>query len=273
MSSLMQRLLTAAGLIPIVVWFVMFSDEAAFTFILSIIVFIAAYEWSVLSGFTEKVSQYTFAVGVLCISHVLNVLDAAIVYVLMSASLFFWLLVVVFIIVKPKNLLEMAIGRLSMLVLGSIVVGLTFVSLSQIRLGFQQGPELLMYLLLLIWIADSGAYFAGRALGKHKLSPVISPGKSLEGVAGGLLACLVFAFFGAQYFAIESMFLFIAMSIFIAFVSVYGDLFESLMKRRANVKDSGSILPGHGGILDRIDSLIAAGPVFMALVLITEMFA
>jgi len=273
MSSLAQRLLTAAGLIPIVIWFVMFSHEDAFIFILSVIVFIAAYEWSALSKFSEKLHRYVFSVLVLFASHALNACDESVLYVLMNASLLFWLLVVLFIIIKPQNLLDIVIGRFSMLALGSLVVALTFVSLSQIRLGFEQGPDLLMYLLLLIWIADSGAYFAGRALGKHKLSPVISPGKSLEGVAGGLLACLVFAFFGAQYFAVESMAVFIAMSVFIAFVSVYGDLFESLMKRRANVKDSGSILPGHGGILDRVDSLIAAGPVFMALVLLTEMFA
>jgi len=273
MSSLVQRLLTAVCLIPIVVWFVMFSHEDAFTFILSIIIFIAAYEWSILSGFKERLQQYVFAVIVLFASHALNALDTSLLHLLMSASLIFWLCVVLLIIIKPQFLLEVEVGCWSMLVLGSLIVELTFVSLSQIRLSFEHGPNLLMYLLLLIWIADSGAYFAGRALGKHKLSPVISPGKSLEGVAGGLLACLVFSFFGAQYFAVESMAVFIVMSVFIAFVSVYGDLFESLMKRRANVKDSGSILPGHGGILDRIDSLIAAGPVFMALVLLTEMFA
>ncbi len=272
MSSLVQRLLTTAALMPIVVWFVMFSHAHAFTLILSIIVFIAAYEWAALSDVTKKHQKYIFALFVLAISHGLTALPGDFLYMLMSTSLIFWVLVVILIISKPKNLLEIKLGRLRMLVLGVIIVALTFISLYQIRLSFQQGSALLMYLLLLIWIADSGAYFVGRALGKHKLSPVISPGKSLEGVAGGLLSCFVFAFFGAEYFATEKTTLFIVMSVFIAFISVYGDLFESLMKRRANVKDSGSILPGHGGILDRVDSLIAAGPVFTAFLLMSEMF-
>ena len=129
-----------------------------------------------------------------------------------------------------------------------------------------------MYLLLLIWITDSGAYFAGRALGRHKLSPIISPGKSIEGVVGGLLSCLMFSFFAASYFAIDGRSFFMLMSLFVAFISVYGDLFESLIKRRAKVKDSGNILPGHGGMLDRIDSLVAAGPVFLLSILLSEMF-
>ncbi|ORU93114.1 MAG: phosphatidate cytidylyltransferase [Cycloclasticus sp. symbiont of Bathymodiolus heckerae] len=250
----------------------MFSNDTAFTFILSVIVFIAASEWAGLSKLDSKANSYFYAFFVLAISFAMNTLSAPVLYMLMMASLFFWLLITALIISKPKCLLELSASRPIMMVLGAMVIGLTFVSLCQVRLEFEQGPDLLMYLLLLIWTADSGAYFAGRAFGQHKLSPVISPGKSLEGVAGGLLACFVLAFFGAQYFSVGSSVLFIGMSIFIALISVYGDLFESLMKRRADVKDSGAILPGHGGILDRIDSLIAAGPVFLACILITEIF-
>lgn len=273
MNSLVQRLLTAAVLIPIVVWFVMFSPDMAFISILSLIIIIAAYEWGALSGLKSKFEKYALAAVTLLLAHGLTVLSLDVTHYLMYTSLFFWTLVIVFIIVKPQFLLELNIQRPLMLLLGIIVVSFTFVSLCQIRFGFVYGPDLLMYLLLLIWIADSGAFFAGRLFGKHKLSPVISPGKSIEGVIGGLLACLVFAYFSAGYFAVENNAIFILLSLYIAFVSVFGDLFESLMKRRANVKDSGAILPGHGGILDRIDSLIAAAPVFLASVLLTEIFS
>ncbi|MEW4982441.1 MAG: phosphatidate cytidylyltransferase [Cycloclasticus sp.] len=273
MSSLVQRLLTAAVLIPVVVWLVMFSPDMAFISILSIIIIIAAYEWGALSGLKSNFKKYVLAGVVVLLSHGLTVLSVDVTHYLMYTSLFFWSLVIVLIIVKPQFLLDVKINQPLMLLLGIIVVSLTFISLCQIRFGFVYGPDLLMYLLLLIWIADSGAFFAGRAFGKHKLSPIISPGKSIEGVVGGLLACLLFAFLGANHFAVESAASFILISVYIAFVSVFGDLFESLMKRRANVKDSGAILPGHGGILDRIDSLIAAAPVFVACVLLTKMFS
>lgn len=273
MSSLGQRLLTAALLIPVVVWLVMYSPDIAFISVLSVIVLIAGYEWGALSGLDSKSSRYILALTVFAFSHGLIFLNDTILYSLFYASLIFWLLVIALIIVRPQFLLTINIQQNAMFLLGHLVVGLTFISLYQIRFNFIQGPELLMYLLLLIWIADSGAYFAGRAFGKHKLSPLVSPGKSLEGAAGGLLACLLFSFFASPYFSIANSAIFMIMSIFIAVVSVYGDLFESLMKRRANVKDSGSILPGHGGILDRIDSLIAAGPVFVACALITQMFS
>jgi len=251
----------------------MYSPDKVFVSVLSIIAVIAGYEWAALSGLKRKSNRYILALTVLIFAHGLTFLDEAILYSLFYASLVFWLVVIALIIVKPQFLLDIKIQHNMMLILGHLVIGLTFISLYQIRLGFMQGPSLLMYLLLLIWIADSGAYFAGRAFGQHKLSPLISPGKSLEGVAGGLLACLLFSLFAIDYFSIENNVIFIIMSIFIAVVSVFGDLFESLMKRRANVKDSGSILPGHGGILDRIDSLIAAAPVFIACALITQVFA
>lgn len=273
MSSLMQRLLTAVVLIPVVVWLVMYSPASVFISVLSVIVLIAGYEWGVLSGLKSKLPQYALALTVLLFAHGLTFLNEIILYGLFYASLIFWLVIIVLIIAKPQFLLDIKVKHSLMLILGLLVIGLTFVSLYQIRLGFAQGPNLLMYLLLLIWIADSGAYFAGRAFGKHKLSPLISPGKSLEGVVGGLVACLLFSLLAINYLSIENNVIFIMMSVFIAVVSVFGDLFESIMKRRANVKDSGSILPGHGGILDRIDSLIAAAPVFIACVLITQVFA
>ncbi|MEO1888430.1 MAG: phosphatidate cytidylyltransferase [Cycloclasticus sp.] len=272
MSSLVQRLLTAAVLIPVVVWVVLYADAFVFVIVLSVIVFVAGYEWGGLSEINNSTKKLALAMATLFTAYLLTKVDASIVYSLMHISLFFWLLFIAFIISKPKCLLEVKVPQGLIILLGLMVVSLTFLSLQQVRTNYQQGPELLMYLLLLIWIADSGAYFAGRALGKNKLSPVISPGKSIEGVAGGLFTCLLFAIAGTFYFNVDNGMLFVTLSIFVAFVSVYGDLFESLMKRRAKVKDSGDILPGHGGVLDRIDSLIAAGPVFLASLNLSGLF-
>jgi phosphatidate cytidylyltransferase len=128
----------------------------------------------------------------------------------------------------------------------------------------QHHPQLVLYLILLVASADTGAYFAGKAFGKNKLAPELSPGKTKEGMLGGLMGALVLSVFVAWYFALpaQDWFYFIALSVAVALISVAGDLFESLIKREAGQKDSGNILPGHGGILDRIDGLLAALPLF-----------
>lgn len=125
-------------------------------------------------------------------------------------------------------------------------------------------PYLILFLVLLVAAADSGAYFAGKAFGKNKLVPQISPGKTREGLFGGFIAALIVALIGATLLGLEEGFFssFIYLSAIVALVSVAGDLFISLIKREANAKDSGNILPGHGGILDRVDGLIAALPLF-----------
>ena len=121
-----------------------------------------------------------------------------------------------------------------------------------------------MYVFLLVWCADSGAYFVGRKLGKRKLAPNVSPNKSIEGLIGGLLTSSIVAFFVGYYFLPSGIALlaFLILAGVTTLSSVLGDLFESMLKRRAGMKDSGSILPGHGGVLDRIDSLLSATPIF-----------
>lgn len=134
-----------------------------------------------------------------------------------------------------------------------------------IYLHYAYGGEVLLYLLTLVWIADIGAYFSGRRFGKHKLAPAISPGKTWEGVLGGILANLVWML---VVFKVKdgwglNIAQFLLIGLATSVISVVGDLFESILKREAGAKDSGKLLPGHGGMLDRIDSVIAASPVFV----------
>lgn len=129
------------------------------------------------------------------------------------------------------------------------------------------GVQLLLYVFVLVWAADSGAYFAGRKFGKHKLAPKVSPGKTWQGVIGGLLTSGILATIFI-YIAGDSLFMhgdavsLAAISVLTIAISVLGDLTESMFKRESGIKDSSNLIPGHGGILDRIDSLLAATPVF-----------
>ena len=130
----------------------------------------------------------------------------------------------------------------------------------------QIDSTLVLLLLVLIWAADSGAYFVGRTIGKNKLLPNVSPGKTIEGVAGGALLSLgimsVYVLFVLENAAFEQYFFYGFLSLLVTLTSILGDLFESLYKRVAGVKDSGVLLPGHGGLFDRIDSLTASAPIF-----------
>jgi phosphatidate cytidylyltransferase len=148
---------------------------------------------------------------------------------------------------------------------GVLVIVPAWAALAELHALGTNGPKLVLMLLVMVWLADSGAYFAGRQWGRTKLAPVISPGKTWEGVYGGLLASLLFAAIAGGLYSqsIKWTLTFMAVSLVTVLFSVAGDLLESLMKRQSGIKDSGSIIPGHGGIFDRIDSLVAAAPVFL----------
>ena len=130
----------------------------------------------------------------------------------------------------------------------------------------QIDSTLVLLLLVLIWTADSGGYLVGRAIGKNKLLPNVSPGKTIEGATGGVLlslgVMLIYVYFSFENAAFEQYFFYGILSLVATFASILGDLFESLHKRVAGVKDSGILLPGHGGLFDRIDSLTASAPIF-----------
>ncbi|MBK8814258.1 MAG: phosphatidate cytidylyltransferase [Methylococcaceae bacterium] len=176
----------------------------------------------------------------------------------------FWVLVMILIKHTPSGVLNLELSLKQKKWLGGFVLVLSWMFLVRLRVLY--GPEMTMYLLVLIWVADISAYFVGKKFGKSKLAPEISPGKTLAGFYGALLSgvvcgialCLLYGF------PLMNATDFILLSVLTVLISVYGDLFFSVVKRQSGVKESGSILPGHGGILDRIDSMIAAVPFFYA---------
>ncbi|THF67824.1 MAG: phosphatidate cytidylyltransferase, partial [Methylophaga nitratireducenticrescens] len=136
------------------------------------------------------------------------------------------------------------------------------------------GPVLVLYVLVSVWLADTGGYFAGKRWGKHALATAISPNKTLEGLAGAMILVAVWSVI-AYLMGIAanlSLIVWIGISLVTGLISVSGDLFESLFKRSYQIKDSGHLLPGHGGMLDRVDSLLAAVPFFAALMWLTGQF-
>ena len=150
------------------------------------------------------------------------------------------------------------------LVCGIPVLVPAFIALARLQLaarGLARGPEMVLWLVLLVCAADIGAYFAGRAWGRHKLAPRVSPGKTWEGAAGGLAAVILVVIIGAYHFGL-SLIHGMVFGAVIGVFSVIGDLTESMFKRAAGLKDSGAILPGHGGLLDRLDSVTAAAPIY-----------
>ena len=155
-------------------------------------------------------------------------------------------------------------ARMFKLAAGTLAVVPAWCALALIHGGQPNGHRWLLIALLVIWGADTGAYFAGRRFGKHKLSPRISPNKTIEGLVGGMVASVVIALIAAPFAGATVAQLPLVALVVVVTVgfSVVGDLFESLLKRHVGAKDSGDLIPGHGGILDRIDSVLAALPVF-----------
>ena len=155
-------------------------------------------------------------------------------------------------------------------VVGFLVLVPTWAAIVYIR-ELEQGPWLIVYMFLMVWGADTGAYFAGKRFGKRKLMPRVSPAKSWAGIGGATVTVLIISMLTQPYlhFSQDLSYGIYLLALILLFVSVVGDLTESMFKRQCGIKDSGSILPGHGGIMDRIDSLTAAAPVFaLCLILI-----
>lgn len=263
---LKARLISAAILVPLVVFGVLRLETQYFAIILAVILCAASWEWSRLVSLESVTLRvpYTAAVGLL-LWLLWQVTPERILFPLLAVACTWWLFAL-FWLTRPQ-LCSMRSAGCTVLKLcaGLLVMLPPWAGLVALHRHGEQGPELTLVLLVMVWLADSGAYFAGRRFGRHKLAPVISPGKTREGVYGGLLVSLLFAAAAGWWLSHSAPWTaaFCMVALLAILFSVAGDLLESLMKRQSGCKDSGSIIPGHGGVFDRIDSLVAAVPVFL----------
>lgn len=251
---LKHRIITAMILIPLVLLFLFSFNSYGFAITLSFIMILALREWFALVPLNQHYQQFiAFLISgaVLMLVYRLNFQ-----LLMVEVAIIFWLFMTLFIISYPKLKLLWA-NKTIMFITMLILIAGCFDALYSIRMT-HNGSFYLLYLLCLIWGADSGAYFAGKAFGKNKLIPKVSPGKTIEGAAGALSIVLIVATVALYYFKIEAISQWYLVSVLVFISSIFGDLLISMFKRRANLKDTGSILPGHGGILDRIDSLLCA---------------
>jgi phosphatidate cytidylyltransferase len=209
----------------------------------------AGHEWALLCGLRGARSA-AVAAGMAVAFVALSFAGAAIERTVFGMAAVFWLLVAPFWLARG-----FAASRRD----GLIAAGFVVILPAALAMTWLD-PRRLLAVLVLVWVADSAAYFVGRAWGRHKLAPTISPGKTWEGAAGGVGGALVYAIICKRLFDDVAWAAYLAAALLLAVLGIVGDLFESAAKRRAGVKDSGALLPGHGGILDRVDSATAVLP-------------
>lgn len=271
---LKTRVITAVVLLAIFLPIVLFLPTIYLGFFFLIVVTAAAWEWSRLIAPDGKTAAWFYVA--LCLLISLSLIDSPVTvwqYPLVIMAAFFWCCIAPFILAKGMSLSLLKL-RFLYSILGLMLLPATWSALLFL-LGL--GPTFLLTTIALVWVADIGAYFVGKAFGKYKLAVQISPGKTLEGAIGGLLLSYAYAFlcawllplgdtiFGAwavRFGWLPMLLMVTGLTIF----GIFGDLFESQFKRMAGVKDSSHLLPGHGGVLDRIDALLPVMPIAAVLV-------
>lgn len=274
---LRTRVITAAVLLPLTVAAVWYLPVTGFALAWGAVILLGAWEWAAFFDPATPAARGVFVVLVAAALYGLWTLathgwgpeiDQWLVWPVAA----WWLVLGVLCRSHPERLLRVNPPAFARALGGIFVLTTSWALLCSLRVNF--GAIAVLYLLVLVWLADSAAYFAGRRWGKNKLAPLISPGKTIEGLDGALLAGALlaagFAYFYGPFFEeakevdVMAAADFLILTLVTVLFSVCGDLFESLMKRWQGVKDSGGLLPGHGGVLDRIDSLLAATPILYA---------
>ncbi|EHN70403.1 phosphatidate cytidylyltransferase [Aliivibrio fischeri] len=271
-----QRIITALILAPLVIAGIFMLPMQGFLIAITAITLVGFWEWT---QFTESKSRY------LAIIPSVAVLAASLFFlptstleltipsnehqIILLVGFTWWLIASGLVLTFPNskklwhsNLpLKHIFGWLTMI---PFLWSILLLRADHYMLDSYYGAKLVLLVCLLVWAADSGAYFAGKSFGKRKMSPAVSPNKTIEGLIGGVITAIIIGWGAASAFNIQFESTSSMLGIFIAtiIISVLGDLVESMFKRASGIKDSGTIIPGHGGILDRIDSLTAAFPVF-----------
>ncbi len=255
-----MRVVTALILIPLIYFVVRYFPPLLFLFFVALWVLIGQYEFY--KFYFKKSSIFPF-IGLFFGAMILfsfyadrymfeiNGVILTVIVILCLSS---------YILLKEN--IHDSVTAVSVIIFGVMYVAWPLAHIIPLR-GLQSGHDLVFFILIVTWGVDTGAYYTGRHLGRHKLSPRISPGKTVEGAIGGVFACILSALLARRLFLPElSLNNVVLIGIVFGVISQIGDLSESMLKRGAGVKDSGSLLPAHGGILDRVDSVIFTLPLF-----------
>jgi phosphatidate cytidylyltransferase len=254
-----QRVISAAFIAALLLAALLLLPAFWSAVALSLVLVVAAWEWAgflALRGVTQR-AGFVLAVAALCGLWWALSGTPALLRSLLWLALLFWSAALIAVFWLPQR-----INRTVVCIAGLLALSLAWLALVHMRVDFPRGERAVLYALLVVWLADSGAYFAGRAFGGAKLAPLVSPGKTWAGFWGGLVACGLLAAVTAttQQLSLPGLLL---ITLVVGVYSVVGDLTESLCKRFAGLKDSGTLIPGHGGVLDRFDSLLAAAPLLL----------
>lgn len=253
---MLTRFLTALVLVPLILAALLLLSGEVLTLLLALVLTYCAWEWARFVFPDSKIGRIFYTV---LLADLMAVIFLLLGFELRPPWLYEcavagWLLMVLWVARFPTPIPGVVAS-----VLGIVILLVAWMALSLLALA---GWQWLLFLLVLVWAADVGAYFAGRTFGVRKLAPAVSPGKTWVGVGGGMALSLLVAAVGAWWFALPWA-AFLGLCLLAAAISVVGDLTVSMFKRARGMKDSGHLLPGHGGMLDRVDSLLAAAPVLV----------
>ena len=257
-DPLRKRIVTAALLIALLLIVLLALPVAATVVLLTLTVLAGAWEWS---AFLKVRGPWLRAVYVLAVAVLLPLAwlasgDLEGLRLLLGGALLWWLVALAWIVIAPHRVRPWSAGAAGLFALVP-----AWIALMRLRLAPGQGADWVLFVLLLVWAADIGAYFIGHHFGRRRLAPRVSPGKTWEGAMGGATASVPVALAGAYWFRLPPAF--VGLCLLAVGFSIVGDLTESLLKRFAGMKDSGTLFPGHGGVMDRIDSLTGAAPVLL----------
>ena len=251
-----QRLLTALVLIPLVLMAIYFANIWVLGAVVLFLVAVGGWEWTQLVPIYALRNKLIFlfflwAALILCFYWF---------YDWLVIGLVLWGLILLAVVTFPAS--QRVWGRCVLVGSACLILLPLFATSMAAVYQYPQGRHLIVYLLCLVWATDTGAYLIGKRWGATKLIPQVSPGKTIEGALSGFLLAMVVASIGYYFLRPSSLIIWFCIAIGTALISMLGDLFISMLKRRSKIKDTGQIFPGHGGMLDRIDSLIAALPLF-----------
>lgn len=277
---LKQRIITAVILAPLALLAILFLSPVWFELMVALVVALGGYEWANMSGIKERPSKIAFMVVVFACCLSLSIYIPAtdiwsqgqlhpVYQQILGVAVGWWLLSLAMVIVYPRYSSVWHKSKLIRSVFGLLTLVPTWVAIVSLRTSLYDidafyGASLIFYVLGIVWAADIGAFFVGVKFGRRKLRANVSPGKTFEGLFGGVMASFAIIAFAALHYQVEPSRIWLHLLIggITVAVSALGDLNESMLKRCEGIKDSGRLLPGHGGVLDRIDSLTAAFPVF-----------